>query len=228
MKTLKLLVVLALVLAAANAMALTQEGGARLIVGDPIGDFGDNVEDPGVGLAIHYGLRPAPAFTLGAGLDYMVYGSESTRMSMTLVEDFNRTTTNNLASGFLFAQWRPLSGAVQPYAEARVGMRCLWTETKLEGRDWWDDDEVARKTNQDDCAAYWGAGGGMLIRLHEGAETCKSPGVFLDLKVSYLKGGRAEYLTEGDITIVNDVPVFETSESETDLMSYELGVVLTF
>jgi hypothetical protein len=228
MKILRTLVLLTLIAAATNAVALEQEGGIHFIVGAPAGDFGETVEDPGFGLDVHYGVRPIPSLTFGAGMDFMIYGSESTRIEMPLVEDFDLTTTNNLASGFLFAQWRPFSGPVQPYAEARLGLRYLWTESKLEDKDWYDDEEVARETNYDDFANYWGGGGGLLIRLHEGDETRNSPSVFLDFKVNFLKGAKAEYLSEGDITVVNDTPVFQVSESETDLTVYELGVVLTF
>ena len=52
--------------------------------------------------------------------------------------------------------------------------------------------------------------------------------MLLDLKVLYIKGAEAEYLSEGDITIEGDEAVFDPSKSRTDLTMYELGVVLTF
>ena len=52
-----------------------------------------------------------------------------------------------LADSFLFAQWRPLVGDVQPYVEARAGFHYLWTQSKLEDQDWWNDEQVARETN---------------------------------------------------------------------------------
>jgi hypothetical protein len=228
MKTLTTFVLLALLLAAGAASALDQEGGIRFVVGDPAGEFGESAADPGFGVALHYGLRPARSLTLGAAFDVMIYGSDTTEIDLPLVEPFDLVTTNNLASGYLFAQWRPLRGRVQPYAEARVGLRYLWTESKLQDTDWWDDDEVARETNFDDWASYCGGGGGLLIRLSHGNRAKKKPGVWLDLKVMSLQGAEAAYLTEGDILIRNDVPVFRPSQSETDLLSYELGVVMTF
>ncbi|MEZ4387162.1 MAG: hypothetical protein R3D98_06215 [Candidatus Krumholzibacteriia bacterium] len=228
MTTLRTFTLFTLLLAATGAFALDQEGGVRFLVGDPVGDFGDNVDDNGYGLALHYGVRPQRSVTLGVGLHGMTYGSESTTYRLPLVDEFDLTTTNNLAGGFLFAQWRPLDGFVQPYAEGRVGINYLWTESKLEDDGWWNDDEVARKTNQDDFATFWTAGGGLLIRLSEGNRAEKRPGVFLDLKATYQHGGNAEYLTEGAITLVDDEPVFATSESTTELTTYELGVVLTF
>jgi hypothetical protein len=228
MNILKIVTLLTLLTVAANASNLEQEGGIRFVVGSPTGEFGDAVPDPGFGLALHYGLRPQPSLTFGVGLDFLVYGSETSTYRIPLVEDFDLNTSNNLAGGFLFAQWRPLIGALQPYAEARVGINYLWTESKLQDEDWWDDDEVARKTNYDDFATFWGGGGGLLIRLKKADPAKESKGVFLDLKVTHLKGAKAEYLTEGDITIVNDVPVFNASQSKTDLTNFALGVVLTF
>jgi hypothetical protein len=210
------------------ATALEQEGGARFLVADPTGGFGDNVEDAAFGLELHYGLRPCPRVTFGLGLNAMTYGSESRRYSHPLVEDYEVETSNNLAGGFLFAQWRPLTGAVQPYLEGRVGLNYLWTESSIKDEDWWDDDDVARQTNYDDWATYWGGGGGMLFRLKEGDPRENKLGVYLDAKVTYQKGAQAEYLAEGDVSIENDRPVFDVSRSSTDLVAYELGVVLTF
>jgi len=228
MKTLKILILLVLLTVTSNVIAIEQEGGARLMLGLPTGEFGDAVDSEGFGIELHYGVRPRPSLTFGLGLNAMIYGSETTTHSLPLVEDFDLTTDNNLAGGFLFAQWRPLTGAVQPYAEARVGINYLWTESKLEDEDWWDDDQVARKTNYDDFAAFWSGGGGLLVRLCEGNREEKKPGVFLDFNVTCIQGAEAEYLTEGDISIVNNVPVYEASRSKTDLTTYKMGVVLTF
>ena len=228
MKTLRIVMLLGLLVWASNAIAIDQQGGGGLILANPTGDFGEALGGDGYGLDLHYGLRPSSSLTLGVGLQGMIYGSETQTFSMPLVEDFDLTTTNNLAGGFLFAQWRPLTGAVQPYVEARIGFNYIWTESKLEDRDWWDDEQVARQTNYDDFASFWGGGGGVLIRLREGNRRERTPGVFLDLKVSTLMGSEAEYLTEGDIEIVDNVPVFHASQSETDMTTYELGVVVTF
>jgi hypothetical protein len=228
MKILKTCVLLMLLVLATNALAANQEGGIRLIVGDPTGDFGEVLDDPGFGIIGHYGVKATPMLVLGAGFNLMIYGSESQRIRLPLVEDFDLTTSNYLTDGFLFAQLRPFRGAVQPYAEARLGFRYMWTESKLEDEDWWDDDEIARETNFDDFTNFMGYGCGLLIKLTGGNRITRSPGVFLDFKVTWLGGGEAEYLKPGDISIVNNNPVLNASKSETDMTTYELGVVLTF
>jgi len=228
MTTLRILTALSLLTLATTTVALDQEGGIRFLVAEPTGDFGDAVDDLGFGASLHYGVRPQPSFTVGVGLQAMTYGRESTDHQLPLVDDFELTTTNNLAGGFLFAQWRPLTGSLQPYCEGRLGLNYLWTESHLEDDDWWSDDEVAHETNHDDFAGFWSAGAGLLIRLSGGDPDAKKPGVFLDLKSTYQHGGQAEYLTEGGITLEDDRPVFAVNESRTDLITYELGVVLTF
>ena len=228
MKKMMLTILLALPLLSGAASALDHEAGLRLLAVDPAGAFGDAVDDLGGGLEAHWGVRPSPAWTVGLLANYMIYGEEKTRYELPLVEDFDLTTNNNLAGAFLFAQWRPLRGALQPYAEARAGWSYIWTESKLEDEDWWDDDEVARETNYDDFAFAWGGAGGLLIRLSGGNKSEGKPGVLLDLKVSHMQGGEAEYLTEGDIEIVDNAPVYHPSKTETDRTTYQLGVVLTF
>ncbi|MEZ5064961.1 MAG: hypothetical protein R3B81_09505 [bacterium] len=213
---------------ATDAFAWEQEAGLRVRVGDPTGEFGQWVTDPGVGLGAHYGVRPLSPLTIGLGLDFLIYGQEKTRLSLPLVDDFDLTTENYLGSGFLFAQVRPLSGPVQPYAEGRLGMNYLWTESKLEDRGFFDDGDIARKTNYDDATAFWGVGGGLLIRVRECAPEDCSPGVLIDLKVLRQQGGEAKYLTEDGVEIVDGAPVFHPVESETDVTTYEVGVVLTF
>ena len=229
MNTMKALVLLTLILSlASGAVALEQEGGARFLVGQPTGEFGEAVDNAGFGFEINYGVRPVPALTFGVGFNGMVYGSETQTLSLPLVEDFDLPTSNNLAGAFLYTQWRPLSGPVQPYVEARAGINYLWTESTLEDEDWWDDEQVARETNYDDFAAFWGGGCGLLIKLVEGDRFDNKPSVFLDLKVTHMRGAVAEYLTVGDITIVDNIPIYDASLSRTDLTAYELGVVLTF
>ena len=228
MKTLEAIILVILTAAATNAGAQGQNAGLRLMLGDPSGEFAESVDNSGFGVAVDYGLRPGSALVFGLGIDLMIYGRETTRVSLPLVEDFDLATTNNLADGFFYVQLRPLRGSFQPYLEGRAGWRYMWTESKLEDEDWWDDDEVARETNYDDFTTFMGGGGGLLIRLSRGDMVTRSPGVYLDLKIMHLKGGEARYLSEGDIVIHGTTPVFHPSKSETDLTTYELGVVLTF
>lgn len=72
----RLLLILTLIVVPCAALA-GHEAGARIDVGVPKGDFADNLEGPGFGLAGHYAWSPAPAFAVGFGLGYLIYGSET-------------------------------------------------------------------------------------------------------------------------------------------------------
>ncbi|HDP99988.1 MAG TPA: hypothetical protein ENN22_12500 [bacterium] len=71
----------------------------------------------------------------------------------------------------------------------------------------------------------------MMIKLVEGfgvdeSENPKTGRLMLDLKVRYMFGGEAEYLKEGSINIdQNNNVIYDVSKSDTDFISFHLGVV---
>ena len=208
--------------------AAQHEAGIRLELAAPTGDFGDAVEDPGFGIIAHYAYAVNSRFSLGLGADYVIYGSESRTESLPLVRDFEVETSNNIAGFYLLGQLNlATGGSVIPYLEGRFGGHYLWTESKLKNAEWWDDDDVAETVNFDDFALQYGAGGGLKFRVSEGDGKDK-PSIFVDAKVMLTRGGEAEYLTEGSITIDGNDTIFRPSESRTDLTRFELGVVLGF
>jgi hypothetical protein len=220
-----LLLILTLIAVPCSALA-GLEAGARFDLGVPKGDFAANQEDPGFGLMGHFAWSPAPAFAVGFGGGCMIYGSETRVVELPLVEDVDLTTTNNLAAIHLLMQLRVPRGPVRPYLEGRFGGQYLWTESKLEDQDFWDDDEVGKEVNYDDFTSVYGGGGGLLIGVRSPRPTDKHPWALeLDFKVMWLAGGEARYLTEDGIDLDSgNRPVFHPSESETDLMHIEIGV----
>ncbi len=214
--------------AAATPAAAQHEAGIRLELAAPAGEFGDTVDDPGFGIIAHYAYAMNPRFSLGLGADYVIYGSETRRETLPLVDDFEIETSNNIAGFFLLGQFNLVAhGAVVPYLEGRFGGQYLWTESKLVDADWWDDDDVAEKVNFDDFTLQYGFGGGLKFKVSEGDGKDK-PTVFIDAKAMFHQGGEAEYLTEGSITVEGTTTIFRPSESATDLTRFELGAVLTF
>ena len=53
-------------------------------------------------------------------------------------------------------------------------------------------------------------------------------GVFIDLRIRYMKGGEAEYLKEGSIRRENGKVAYDVEQSKTDLLTFQIGAVLTF
>ncbi len=214
--------------------------GIRLNVSNPVGEFSDNVENLGVGFDADFTWNVNPIFGIGLSGGYINYGSERYEESFsgTISRVFvDVTTNNNLAYLNLHLRGGLPLGIIKPYAEGRVGGSYLWTESKIESQnnvgDDDDDNEIASSTNFDDFAFNYGAGGGIMIRLlkdMEGDDGEKSGPLYLDIKVMYLAGGNAEYLTEGSIQDDpdGDGVIYDVSESKTSVLSFQLGVTVEF
>lgn len=71
----------------------------------------------------------------------------------------------------------------------------------------------------------------MIIKIYEPDqfEMAELGKLFLDMKVRYLKGTEAEYLTEGSIIGNQDGTVtLLPSRSKTDLLQYQIGLSVKF
>jgi len=70
-------------------------------------------------------------------------------------------------------------------------------------------------------------GAGFLVQVAESLDP-KIAAVFLDFKVRYLYGTEAEYLTPGSVTIYNGRAYYLVSKSKTDMITANIGAVITF
>lgn len=222
------LIALCLVLAAA-APAAAHEVGFSLDLGLPAGEFGDNVDNPGFGLSGRYAHGVGGGVSLGVGLDYLIYGRDSRWVDVPLIDDVEVVTSNNIAGGYLLGRWTPVTGAVELYAEARYGLRYLWTESHIEDGDWDEDGGLAREVNESDLTSFTALGGGVRFRLSEADPDVGDPALFLDITVTAFRGGDARYLTDGGIDVDHLGRVLvRASESDTDLVRVEAGITLLF
>jgi hypothetical protein len=225
-KVLQVLIVFILFAAA----AYPQTAGLNFTLGFPMGEFKDNVDRAGFGISGDFMFltpQPEAPFSIGLNLGFMNYGSETRneRFSSTIPDvTVDVTRDNNIANFHLLFRLALPQGIVRPYAEGLFGGSYLFTDTKILSR---GSDEVASSTNFDDFAWSYGGGGGFLINLaSEPSENVSN--IFLDLKVRYLFGSRAEYLKEGSITINNGNVFYDITESKTDLFTVNIGVVAYF
>ena len=122
------------------------------------------------------------------------------------------------------------SGAVRPYVDGLVGMKYLWTETRIENRRDFDDEPIAVSTNFDDAAFSYGAGGGIDVRLYDGplGEEQRPVSISLNVGVRYLFGAEAEYLKEGSIRQSGGSVRYDVERSKTDLLVPQFGVRFSF
>lgn len=239
------LVLVVFVCSLAPSSVQAQEGGRVFlgfngVLGLPQGTFSDNVENVGWGGNALFGLRLQDSpFVIGLEGTFLINGRSRDRVPFSqtvgprvMVEV---VTTNSLVQPHLFLRVQPASGVARPYMEVLGGFKYLFTDTRIEDVDRFDDDDIASTTNFDDFALSGGAGAGLDIRLGDwiDEDTGRLNTIFLHLGVQYLFGQEAEYLAEGDLIDLDgngrlDRDELDIRRSRTDLLIPRLGVTITF
>jgi hypothetical protein len=213
------------------------QAGGNLLLGLPQNEFKENVDNAGFGLTGHFAYRfPQTPVLVGANLSFLIYGSETRNEPFsTTIPDVtvDVTTTNSILLGHLLLRLQPQTGPFRPYVDGLLGLNYLFTDTSIKSENWSDDDnDVASSTNFDDTTLSYGGGGGIMVQVYQSpvAENAGRPvTVFLDFGVRYLKGGEAEYLQKGAIIREeNGRVVYDVSQSTTDLLTFQVGAVVSF
>jgi opacity protein-like surface antigen len=230
--------VLIVALLSAPATATAKRGphqvGIGFLVGFPEGELDDEVDENGYGLGGHY-VYTFGRSGLGLGLDigYLIYGTETRREPFsTTIPDVTVEVTNQnqIFMSHLLLRYSSIAGRLQPHVDGLVGLKYLYTETKIEGDE--NDEPIARDTNFDDTAFSYGFGAGLKILLHESAGGSKSGDLrrsLLTLHMQYLFGSEADYLKKGSIHRTPDGRVaYDVHHSRTDILTALLGFVFEF
>jgi hypothetical protein len=198
----------------------------------PMGAFQQNLGTAGVSVDLSMGHRLGRSpFTLGVDVYFMIYGNRTHDEDLggTIPLTVEVETSNNVIQGLVYLKCQPLRGRIRPYLEALVGGSYLYTDTSISSTN--SSDEIASSTNFDDFTFCAGGGAGLDIHLGGGGRTAfgtRKTDVWLDLKVRYLLGGRAQYLREDSIVSDGRTFTYAYRESTTNLLSAQIGVCLTF
>ena len=209
----------------------------------PKGEFKDEGVPTGFGLDINGLWYPSKQFGLGLNVGISQYGNSERQIPFSYYTDLvtiTEKTTNDLAYGHLLLKLIPFQGNVRPYFEGFLGMKNLFTSTKVISENCPEEDEdtceIASSTNYSDNAFSYGGGGGLEITLTSfgGDEDSGIKGVLsFFINARYMIGAEAEYLKEGAITFSDpqDGPVqttFDPSTSKTDVLQISLGLNFNF
>lgn len=211
--------------------------GFGLIGGFPMGEFGGNVTNPGIGISgfVGYMIPRTPA-VIGLDLGYLIYGHERRReqFSLTIPDvKVGVVTENNIFSMNAFLRLQTPTAPFRFYVEGLVGFHYLFTSTTIEDLPRFSGEDIASSTNLDDFAFTRGAGAGMLIEVWSGGEN-RTPqnrtlrSVSLDFRMRYQDGSEADYLKRGDIVRRSGTAKLNVTKSTTDLITAYLGVALDF
>jgi hypothetical protein len=204
-------------------------GGFQL--GIPRGDYKAKDDVIGYGLGGNLALN-FPDFPLIIGLDisYLYLGGEDWLDSM-VYNVYNGYydvhTSYQLASSHIFFRFYAENKYTQPYLEGLVGFNFLWASTTVDYNEGEDDKET--DVNFKDFVFSGGLGGGIMLPLLTVTDDdFKRVGIFLDLNLRYLFGGKAEYLKKGSLSTESGSLKYKVTSSRTDMFSLRLGVCVRF
>ena len=196
--------------------------GGDVVLSQPKSEFAANVGN-GYGFDVNglFGLDPAGVFSLRADFGGIQYGRETKRIPSAVTGRirYDLETDNRIGFGSIGAQLQVPDGWFRPYANAAIALTDFYTQSSLSSP---DVSFQETNTNQSDVSHAWIFGGGIKIpfgRYSAGA---------LNIGARYFYGGRATYLTKGDIVDLPDGSVIlNTRESKTDLVLWQVGASFT-
>jgi hypothetical protein len=235
---LKKTVILIIIIFSFSVEGLSQNRslGINLMLGLPQGEFKQNIDRAGVGIAGQFLYTPNNSMPMSFGINfgYLNYGDENRdeRFSPNIPDVMvNVDRKNNLVNLHLMAQFGPSKGLIRPYLEGLLGGSYIFTITEISD-DYGYSDKIASSKNFDDFAWSYGGGGGVAIYLTRFEDKEKTElglfDLFLDFKIRYLYGTKARYLKEGSVTIRNGYAYYDVYESTTDVLSVQMGVIICF
>ncbi len=224
-------------LTAVPASAQKMQGSLHLNIASMQGDFKKNVDNIGWGGSASFGYRLADSpVILGGSFGFINYGHETRREPFsTTIPDVTVEVknSNNIVLFDVSLALEPNTGAVRPYVGFQMGFSYLYTSTKIEEVSGFE--EIASDTNFDDFAFNAGAFGGFKFRVWENDEGYADGehgimGFFIDLRLDYLYGSKAEYLKEGYIIRGSgSTPVvYDVNSSNTSMLLYKIGIGVEF
>ena len=204
--------------------------------GIPVGGFGANI---GTGGGLHFfigGYLEGLPLTLGLDVGYIGYGRSLDTMPISQTIGPRVTvdveTRNSVVQPHLVLRLQPKTGIVRPFLDGLVGFKYLFTRTSIRDNRRLGNpgDRVATTTNYDDIAFSAGGGAGVDLRLYQQGDPSKDiRSISLHVGVQYLWGGRAAYLTEGELIDADEDGQLNGDElpvrrSRTTLLQPQIGV----
>jgi len=194
--------------------------GADGVLSQPKGEFASNVgRGWGFNVSGMYHVDYKGYFSIRADGGALQYGREHRDASFFGVGGLialDLETTNNIAWGAIGPQIMIPDGPFRPYANASIAYTQFSTTSTLS--DPFGQFDPISNQNAGDGSHAWIFGSGLLIPFGES-------GGGLNLGAKYFYGGRARYLTKGDITDNPDGSItLHPRVSKTDMVLWQVGV----
>jgi hypothetical protein len=202
-------------------------------LGFPQNEFGKNVDRVGISGIGHFAYNfPNSPFLVGLSFGVLVYGRDTREepFSLTIPDVMvNVTATNMIYLCHFFVRVQPLKGKLRPYLDGLIGFNVLSTDTRVRSQSWLGG-SVARSNIHNDLSWSYGAGGGLMVQVYSKKKKRKDSylSIYIDLGTRYLRGAKAEYLTEGSILVEGGQVLYEVTKSPIDLITAHIGFSFAF
>ncbi|MCB0587824.1 MAG: hypothetical protein KDD06_21205 [Phaeodactylibacter sp.] len=197
--------------------------------GFPIEGFAGRQEKNGLGWGGQLLFQLKRGRPLFVGLEGSMLYLDREKLRFTTVEngqavDYRLVSSNNIFLGHGLLRFKPFTNSwAQPYADGLVGLKKLYTRTRLIDESQEEDEVVEATTDLSDSAFSYGLGLGVQVFLSD------FPAVLGDIRVAYLPGENATYYTrraeEPDV-IEDPLDVFEEVSSPATLLLIQVGVTI--
>jgi hypothetical protein len=202
------------------------------VVGVPLLDFAEKMDDTGFGAGSSFlvNLKAAP-FWVGAGFDYLSFSSKRVRIREPIAQTgisrrYDWTVHSQALLPYAVLRYQPESDFfIRPYLEGKIGVRGLFTITRLDERSDSEYDVIDTRTNLSDWSFAYGGGAGLQIFF-----TNDKCGAF-DLYCGWMRGAAADFYTKAAGAGVSDDPLdaFEKRHtSATDFLLPRIGFTILF
>ncbi len=205
------------------------QANAHLHAGFPIEGYADKQEKDGLGWGAQLLFQAKRGRPLFVGLEGSMLYLDKERLRFTAIEngqetDYRLVTNNNIFMAHGLLRFKPFVNSwVQPYADGLVGLKKLYTRTRLIDESLDDEEVVEAETDLSNTAFSYGLGAGLQVYLSD------FPTVLGDIRVVYLPGENATYYTRSDEApdpIEDTLDAFERVSSPTTLLLIQLGVTI--
>jgi hypothetical protein len=198
-------------------------------VAAPRGEFADNVDHLGLGIAGRAGwyLGDLPVM-VGVDAGAQLFGMQTQQVAIpggfaNLSAEME--TTSNIAQLHAMGRVQPRQGQVRPFAEGLLGLNYLTTQTAFKNRG----EELASKTDQRDAALSAGAGVGVDVRVVNKAEAgTRKRDLYVSIGARYMFGGVADYVRREDIGVSGGRLTYTTTTSRVDMLQLRIGMTFPF
>lgn len=202
---------------------------ASLYLGIPSDDFSENLEGIGIGGggSILFRLRSQPIF-FGAEVGIMGYDKLLQQATFNIggfLKDYELETNSNILTAHALFRIKPdFSSPIVPYVDGLIGIKSLFTRTKLRDLDLPEDDDIVEnRREQGDIALSYGGALGLQLHLFRNND------IVIDLKCAYLPGGNASYLVQKEnldgLTFDSPIDAYDEKASPTNLIIPQIGIL---